>query len=404
MKSIANKHGLVCLLHEKPFAGVNGSGKHNNWSISTDTGVNLLEPGDTPNDNAQFLLFLVAVIKAVDEYQDLLRVSVASAANDHRLGANEAPPAIVSMFLGEELTEIIEAIESGKAYKNKEKLDMQIGVSVLPHFPKDTTDRNRTSPFAFTGNKFEFRMLGSSFSIAGPNIVLNTIVAESLSQLADSLEKSKNFKGDLAALIKKTISEHKRIVFNGNNYAEEWVVEAQKRGLSNLKTTVDALPEFISKKSIELFTKHHVFTEVELHSRYEILMEAYCKTIHIEALAMVDMVKGDIFPASVNYQNDLTKLLQRKKALGYYDSTLEENLIGNISKLSASLLNKLTALEKVILETKEERNIADQARFYREKVFTAMVELRIDVDGLETLVARKHWPFPTYGQILYSVI
>jgi glutamine synthetase len=404
MKSIANKHGLACLLHEKPFAGVNGSGKHNNWSISTDTGINLLEPGDTPNDNAQFLLFLVAVIKAIDVYQDLLRVSVASAGNDHRLGANEAPPAIVSMFLGEELTEIIEAIESGKGYKNKEKLDMEIGVSVLPHFPKDTTDRNRTSPFAFTGNKFEFRMLGSAFSIGGPNIVLNTIVAETLSQCADSLEKSKNFKGDLAALIKKTISEHKRIVFNGNNYAEEWVVEAQKRGLSNLKTTVDALPEFVSKKSIELFTKHGVFTEVELHSRYDILMEGYCKTIHIEALAMIDMVKGDIFPATINYQNDLLELLQRKKALGYYDSSLEENLIGNIAKLSASLLNKLTALEKVILETKEERNIADQARFYREKVFAAMVELRIDVDGLETLVAKKYWPFPTYGQILYSVI
>jgi len=404
MKSIANKHGLVCLLHEKPFAGVNGSGKHNNWSISTDTGINLLEPGDTPNDNAQFLLFLVAVIKAIDVYQDLLRVSVASAGNDHRLGANEAPPAIVSMFLGEELTEIIEAIESGKGYKNKEKLDMEIGVSVLPHFPKDTTDRNRTSPFAFTGNKFEFRMLGSAFSIGGPNIVLNTIVAETLSQCADSLEKSKNFKGDLAALIKKTISEHKRIVFNGNNYAEEWVVEAQKRGLSNLKTTVDALPEFVSKKSIELFTKHHVFTEVELHSRYDILMEGYCKTIHIEALTMVDMVKGDVFPASVSYQNELTELLQKKKALGYYDSSLEENLIGNISKLSASMLNKLTALEKTLLETKEERSIADQARFYREKVFAAMVELRIDVDGLETLVAKKYWPFPNYGQILYSVI
>jgi len=404
MKSIANKHGLVCLLHEKPFAGVNGSGKHNNWSISTDTGINLLEPGDTPNDNAQFLLFLVAVIKAIDEYQDLLRVSVASAGNDHRLGANEAPPAIVSMFLGEELTEIIEAIESGKGYKNKEKLDMEIGVSVLPHFPKDTTDRNRTSPFAFTGNKFEFRMLGSAFSIGGPNIVLNTIVAETLSQFADSLEKSKNFKGDLAALIKKTISEHKRIVFNGNNYAEEWVVEAQKRGLSNLKTTVEALPEFVSRKSIDLFTKHHVFTDVELHSRYEILMEAYCKTIHIEALTMVDMVKGDIFPACVSYQNELTGLLQKKKALGYYDSSLEENLIGNISKLSASLLNKLTALEKVILETKEGRSIADQARFYREKVFAAMVELRIDVDGLETFVAKKYWPLPSYGQILYSVI
>jgi glutamine synthetase len=404
MKSIANKHGLACLLHEKPFAGVNGSGKHNNWSISTDTGVNLLEPGDTPNDNAQFLLFLVAVIKAVDEYQDLLRVSVASAANDHRLGANEAPPAIVSIFLGEELTEIIEAIESGKGYKNKEKLDMEIGVSVLPHFPKDTTDRNRTSPFAFTGNKFEFRMVGSAFSIGGPNIVLNTIIAESLRQFADTLEKSKNFTGDIAALVKKTVSEHKRIIFNGNNYTKEWEDEAQKRGLSNLKTTIDALPEFISKKSVDLFTKHHVFTEAELHSRYEILMDAYCKTIHIEALTMVDMVKGDIFPASVNYQNDLTKLLQRKKALGYYDSTLEENLIGNISKLSASLLKKLSDLEDALLQTKEERDITSQARFYREKVFAAMVELRIDVDGLETLVSKKHWPLPTYGQILFSVI
>jgi len=404
MKSIANKHGLACLLHEKPFAGVNGSGKHNNWSISTDTGINLLEPGDTPNDNAQFLLFLVAVIKAIDVYQDLLRVSVASAGNDHRLGANEAPPAIVSMFLGEELTEIIEAIESGKAYKNKEKLDMEIGVSVLPHFPKDTTDRNRTSPFAFTGNKFEFRMLGSAFSIGGPNIVLNTIVAETLSQLADTLEKSKNFKGDLAALIKKTISEHKRIVFNGNNYAEEWVVEAKKRGLSNLKTTVEALPEFVSKKSVELFTKHHVFTETELHSRYEILMEGYCKTINIEALTMVDMVKGLIMPACIDYQNDIMKLLEKKKASGYFDSSLEEHLAGNISKLSASLLKKLTDLEETLLQTKEERDIVAQARFYREKVFAAMVELRLTVDELETLVARKHWPFPVYGEILYSVI
>jgi len=404
MKSIANKHGLACLLHEKPFAGVNGSGKHNNWSISTDTGVNLLEPGETPHDNAQFLLFLVAVIKAVDEYQDLLRVSVASAGNDHRLGANEAPPAIVSMFLGDELTQILEAIESGAGYKNKEKLDMEIGVSVLPHFPKDTTDRNRTSPFAFTGNKFEFRMLGSSFSIGGPNIVLNTIIAEVLRQFADALEKSKDFTGDLAALVKKTFSEHKRIIFNGNNYAEEWVVEAEKRGLSNLKTTVDALPEFVSKKSVELFTRHHVFSETELHSRYEILMEGYCKTIHIEALTMVDMVKGDIFPACIDYQNDIMKLLGRKKASGYYDSSLEEHLVSDISKLSASLLKKLSALENALLETKEERDIAAQARFYREKVFAAMQELRLAVDELETLVSRKRWPFPTYGQILYSVI
>jgi glutamine synthetase len=310
----------------------------------------------------------------------------------------------VSIFLGEELTEIIEAIESGKGYKNKEKLEMEIGVSVLPHFPKDTTDRNRTSPFAFTGNKFEFRMVGSSFSIGGPNIVLNTIIAEILRQFADSLEKSKNFTGDLAALIKKTVSEHKRIIFNGNNYAEEWVVEAQKRGLSNLKTTVEALPEFVSKKSVDLFTRHHVFTETELHSRYEILMEGYCKTLHIEALTMVDMVKGDIIPACIDYQNDLVKLLQKKKALGYFDSSLEERLGTDISKLSACLLNKLSALESALLESKGERDIVAHARFYRERIFAAMLELRLTVDELETLVAKKHWPFPTYGQILFSVI
>jgi glutamine synthetase len=405
MKSIAGKHGLACLLHEKPFAGVNGSGKHNNWSISTDRGVNLLEPGDTPNDNAQFLLFLVAVIKAVDDYQDILRVSVASAANDHRLGANEAPPAIVSIFLGEELTEILEAIDAGTGYQNKEKQAMQIGVSVLPHFPKDTTDRNRTSPFAFTGNKFEFRMVGSTFSIAGPNFALNTIVADVLGQFADQLEKSTHFKNDLAALVKKTFSEHKRIIFNGNNYAEEWVVEAQKRGLSNLKTTVDALPQFISKKSIEVFTKHNVLSETEIHSRYEILLEAYCKTLHIEALTMVDMVKAKIIPASVDYQRELVDLLRQKKAYGGgLDVSLEENLLNSISKLSTSLLKKLNTLETAILETKEDRKILAQAGFYRDKVFTAMSELRLIVDELETLVARKHWPIPTYAEILYSVI
>jgi len=404
MKSIANKHGLACLLHEKPFAGVNGSGKHNNWSISTDTGVRLLKPGKTPHENAQFLLFLVAVIKAVDEYQDLLRVSTASAGNDHRLGANEAPPAIVSIFLGEELTEILEAIESGTSYKGKEKTHMEIGVTALPHFPKDSTDRNRTSPFAFTGNKFEFRMLGSSFSIAGPNIVLNTVIAEVLQQFADRLEKAKDFNSDLAELIKSTYHEHKRIIFNGNNYSDEWVAEAQKRGLSNHKTTVDALPEYISPKSIELFTKHHVFSESELRSRYEILMENYCKTIHIEALTMVDMVKGEIIPACIDYQNDLAKLLQKKKALGYFDSSLEEQLLGNIAKLSSCLVQKLATLEKVLIESKEERNILAQAQFYRNSIFAAMSELRLIVDELETLVARKHWPFPVYGEILFSVI
>jgi glutamine synthetase len=404
MKSIADKHGLACLLHEKPFAGINGSGKHNNWSIATDTGVNLLEPGETPHENAQFLLFLAAVIKAVDDYQDVLRVSVASAGNDHRLGANEAPPAIVSIFLGDELTGILDAIEAGEIYKNKEKLQMQIGVTVLPHFPKDTTDRNRTSPFAFTGNKFEFRMVGSMFSIAGPNIALNTIVAEILRQFADSLEKSKDFNGDLAALIKKTFHDHKRIIFNGNNYAEEWVTEAEKRGLSNLTNTVDALPEFISKKSVEVLTRHGVFSETEIFSRYEILLEAYCKTLHIEALTMVDMVKGGIIPACIAYQNEIADLWKRKKECGGFDVSLEDNLLGNISKLSASLLKKLTALESAVLESKEEREAIDQARFYREKVFSAMSELRLIVDELETFVAKKYWPIPSYAEMLFSVV
>jgi len=405
LKSIANKHGLTCLLHEKPFAGVNGSGKHNNWSISTDTGVNLLEPGDTPYENAQFLLFLVAVIKAVDEYQDLLRVSVASAGNDHRLGANEAPPAIVSMFLGDELTQLLEAIENGTAYQGKEKHQMEIGVTVLPHFPKDTTDRNRTSPFAFTGNKFEFRMLGSAFSIAGPNIVLNTAVAEVLREFADILENSEDFKGDLTKLIQKTISEHKRIIFNGNNYSEEWVQEAKRRGLSNLKTTVDALPAFVSQKSIDLFTRHHVFTETEIHSRYEILLENYSKTLHIEALTMIDMVKKGIIPACVSYQNEVLQLLNSKKACGSsFDCTLEEQLVDKLSRLSSRLVKKLEELENTLLESKSQSDALSVARFYRDKVFVAMSELRLIVDELETVVAKKYWPYPTYAEILYSVI
>lgn len=404
MKIVADRHGLACLLHEKPFAGVNGSGKHNNWSITTDTGINLLEPGETPHDNAQFLLFLVAVIKAVDEYQDLLRISVASAGNDHRLGANEAPPAIVSMFLGDELTEILQALEAGADYHNKEKHQMEIGVTVLPHFPKDTTDRNRTSPFAFTGNKFEFRMLGSAFSISGPNIMLNTAVAESLRQFADALEKSDDFTGDLASLIKETIREHKRIIFNGNNYANEWVDEAKRRGLLNLKTTVDARPLFIAEKNIRLFTAHGVYTEAEMYSRYEIQMESYYKTLHIEALTMVDMVKGAIIPACIGYQNELAKLLGQKKACGEYDVSLEEHLLSNIAKLSACLLKKLTTLENILLESGEEQEILIHASFYRDRVFPAMSELRLIVDELETLVANKYWPLPTYAQLLYSVI
>ena len=403
MKTVANRHGLACLLHEKPFAGVNGSGKHNNWSLGTDTGANLLEPGQTPHDNAQFLLFLVAVVKAVDEYQDLLRVSAASAGNDHRLGANEAPPAIVSMFLGDELTEILEAIEAGADYHGKTRHALKIGVTALPDFPRDKTDRNRTSPFAFTGNKFEFRMPGSAFSIAGPNIVLNTAVAEVLRQFADRLEQSADWSGDLALLIQETFKAHKRIVFNGNNYAEEWVAEAAKRGLSNLKTTVEALPAFTAQKSLDLFTKHKVFTEAEARSRYEILMEGYCKANHIEALTMVDMVKRDIIPACVDYQNDLAKLLGRKEG-GEYDSALEAYLLGNISKLSACLLERLSNLEDALLESKKERDILSRGIFYRDCIFTAMSELRLIVDELETLVANKHWPLPTYAKLFYSVL
>ncbi|MDR0330189.1 MAG: glutamine synthetase III [Chitinispirillales bacterium] len=406
MKTVADKHGLACLLHEKPFAGVNGSGKHNNWSIGTDTGINLLEPGETPHDNAQFLLFLVAVIKAIDEYQEVLRVSAASAGNDHRLGANEAPPAIVSIFLGEELTAILEAIESGSEYRNKEASQMDIGVTVLPHFHKDSTDRNRTSPFAFTGNKFEFRMLGSAFSTADPNTVLNTVVAEVLREFADSLEKSKDFKRDMAELVKKTFREHKRIVFNGNNYAEDWAVEAKKRGLSNLRTTVDALPAFVSKKSIDLFTKHHVLTETEIHSRYEIMLESYSKTVSIEALTMIDLVKGSVVPASVDYQNDLAKLLSRKKAAGGgYDSGLEEHLLKKIAGLSSDLLKKLSALEDAVAKSKDAGgDVLAHATFVRDKVFGSMADLRQVADELESLIAKKHWPLPTYAEMLFSVI
>lgn len=404
MKSIANKHGLACLLHEKPFAGVNGSGKHNNWSISTDTGVNLLEPGDTPSENAQFLLFLSAVIKAVDDYQDLLRVSVASAGNDHRLGANEAPPAIVSMFLGDELTDIITAIENGTNYIDKGKSEMEIGVRVLPKFFKDTTDRNRTSPFAFTGNKFEFRMLGSTFSIAGPNIILNTIVAEELRQFADILEKSNNFDEDLNTLIKNTIRDHKKIIFNGNNYSDDWIQEAEKRGLLNLKTTPDALPYFIHSKNIELFTKHHVFSESELYSRYEILMENYCKTIHIEALTMIDIVKKFIIPSVLSYQGEIAGIANSKKQLNpTLQCELEEKLLHDLSRLGNYLYAKLDTLETSVLNAKNHSDLLESAKYYRESIFINMQHLRGVVDELETLIGKDHWALPTYGELLFSV-
>lgn len=404
MKSIANKHNLACLLHEKPFAGVNGSGKHNNWSISTDTGINLLEPGDTPSENAQFLLFLTAVIKAVDDYQDLLRVSVASAGNDHRLGANEAPPAIVSMFLGDELTDILTAIENDTSYTDKGRSEMEIGVRVLPKFFKDTTDRNRTSPFAFTGNKFEFRMLGSTFSIAGPNIVLNTIVAEELKQFADTLEKSKDLDKDLNSLIKNTIKNHKRIIFNGNNYSDNWVQEAEKRGLLNLKTTPDALPYFIHSKNVDLFTKHHVFSESELYSRYEILMENYYKTIHIEALTMIDMVKKYIIPSVLSYQGEIASIANNKKQLApTFSCELEEKLLESLSRLGNCLYKKLDVLETSVLNSKNNSDLFEMAKYYRESIFINMQHLRGVVDELETLISKEHWTLPTYSELLFSV-
>lgn len=404
MKKIAGKYGLTCLLHEKPFAGINGSGKHNNWSISTSTGINLLEPGDSPQENAQFLLFLAAVIKAVDENQDLLRVSVASAGNDHRLGANEAPPAIVSIFLGEELTEILEAIEKGSAYNHKARTEMEIGVCVLPRFPKDTTDRNRTSPFAFTGNKFEFRMLGSAFSISGSNIVLNTIVADSLAQFADILEQSKDFTKTLTEIVKDTIAKHKQIIFNGNNYSEEWVKEAKKRGLLNLKSTVEALPYFISDKNIRLFTKHKVFAATEIHSRYEILVENYCKTINIEALTMLEMVKKEIIPAVCSYIKELSDTAIAKKALSSeINCGLEKSIVSQLSSLSGSLYERIKQLEDGLLGVKGQDPLQTQGEYYRDIVFPAMQALRAVADEIETLVGEEYWPYPTYGQLLFSV-
>ncbi len=405
MKKTALKHGLCCLLHEKPFAGVNGSGKHNNWSLSTNTGMNLLEPGESPQENAQFLLFLTAVIKAVDDYQDLLRVSVASAGNDHRLGANEAPPAIISIFLGDELSAILESIESGSSYSQKTKEEMKVGVHVLPRFAKDTTDRNRTSPFAFTGNKFEFRMPGSSLSISGPNIVLNTIVAEVLSQFADTLEGSSDFTADLNALIKTTIREHKRIIFNGNGYDDSWVAEAEKRGLLNLKSTPDALPRFIDEKNVALFTKHKIFTAAEMHSRYEILLDNYCKTLNIEALTMVDMAKKQIIPAVLAYIKEIGTAASQKKTISAdLSCELEERLLQKLSALSACFYRKTEALETAIVEAKNSgTTLQAEADYYKDTVFTAMQEMRATADELETLMGKEYWPFPSYSDLLFRV-
>ena len=403
MQKVAQKHGMVCLLHEKPFDGVNGSGKHNNWSISTDTGVNLLNPGETPYENAQFLTFLCAVIKAVDEYQDMLRVSVASAGNDHRLGANEAPPAVVSMFLGTELTEILEAIENDIPYDSKEKEILKIGVHTLPKFPKDTTDRNRTSPFAFTGNKFEFRMLGSSSSVSCTNVVLNTAVAEELRQFADILETADDFEESLHELIKKTIVEHKRIIFNGNGYDDKWIAEAEKRGLLNLKSTPDCLPYSLHEKNIKLFTKHKVYTETEMRSRYEILSENYSKVINIEALTMLDMAKKDILPSVSLYAHELSDTIVAKQACGDVDCSYEQDLLKKVSKLTGTAYKKVAALQDAVLKAKDITDNTELARFSKDSLFAAMSELRITVDELETCVSAEYWPYPSYGELLFSV-
>ena len=403
MQKVAKRHGLACLIHEKPFAGVNGSGKHNNWSISTNTGVNLLEPGDTPHENAQFLLFLVAVIKAVDDYQELLRVSVATAGNDHRLGANEAPPAVVSMFVGEELEGILEAIEKDEPYDTKEKDVMKVGVHVLPRFAKDTTDRNRTSPFAFTGNKFEFRMPGSALSISGPNVVLNTAVAEELRQFADELEEAADFNSALHELIKKTIREHKRIIFNGNGYDDEWLEEAARRGLANLRTTPDALPAFISEKSVSLFQTHKVFTKEEIEARYEILLENYCKVLSIEANTMLDMARREILPAASEYSSSLASAAVTKKtmnpaaAVGY-----EEKTSLRISDLTSDMLTKAEELEDELMKAKSCGDTTEEAVYFKDHVLPAMNALRIDGDALETVTSREYWPYPTYGEMLIT--
>ena len=401
MKRVAQKHGFICLMHEKPFDGVNGSGKHNNWSISTDEGENLLEPGKTPSENAQFLLFLTAVIKAVDEYQDLLRISVASAGNDHRLGANEAPPAIVSMFIGDELQAILDAIESGEDYTDMAKTKMDLGVSALPDIPKDTTDRNRTSPFAFTGNKFEFRMLGSAINIACPNIMINTAVAEELRLFAEELEQADDFKTALIALIKREIKAHKRIIFNGNGYDDAWVAEAEARGLHNLKSTVDALPHYTDEANVELFTRHGVYSRVEMESREEALLEEYYKTLHIEALTMSDMVREEILPACVNYQSDLAKTVKNKKEAGITGG-MEADLLGRVSALTEELYTKGLALDAAVAQAPS-ADAETVANYYHDTILPAMDAVREPADQLEMLVGKKYWPFPTYSDILFYV-
>lgn len=404
MKKVALRHGLVCLLHEKPFAGVNGSGKHNNWSMATDDGINLLEPGKSPEDNEQFLLFLVATIKAVDEYADLLRVSAANAGNDHRLGANEAPPAIISMFLGDQLTDILSQIEKGTHAEAKSAIGLKVGVSTLPTLPKDATDRNRTSPFAFTGNKFEFRMCPSSGSISGPNFVLNTIVAEVLSGFADRLESASDVDAEVSAIILETIKGHSRIIFNGNGYSDEWVEEAARRGLPNIKTTVEATKALIEEKNLAVMENHGVLTREELHSRYEICLENYSKTINIEALTMIEMTKRDIIPAAIKYASEISNTINSIKATGIsVETTVQGELLADVCALTNSIGAKVTALETVLNEAENNSDSYGQAHDYRFVVFEKMNELRTDVDKLETIVSSEVWPLPTYAELLFDI-
>jgi len=403
LKKVALRHDLVCLLHEKPFAGVNGSGKHNNWSMSTNDGMNLLDPGNTPHDNAQFLTFLCAVIKAVDEYAELLRISAANPGNDHRLGANEAPPAIISIFLGDQLTDIVEQIQNGGAKSSKSGGIMNVGVTTLPEFSKDNTDRNRTSPFAFTGNKFEFRMVPSSASIACPNMVLNTIVAETISQIADQLENAKDFNAELQGLLKDILSKHNRIIFNGNNYSDEWVVEAAKRGLPNIKSMVEALPHYITEKSVKVFEKHSVLSKEELHSRYEILLEQYCKVINYEAKTMIDMANRTIFPAAAKYAGELAgSVLGVKSAVPDADTSAQEAVIKELSATLKAFKENTTVLEKAV-EGAADVEGYEAGVYFRDKVFSAMLNLRIYGDKLETLVDADVWPLPTYAEMLFLI-
>ncbi len=405
MQKVARRHGMVCLLHEKPFAGVNGSGKHNNWSMATDTGMNLLSPGETPYENAQFLLFLCAVIQAVDDYQDLLRLSVATAGNDHRLGANEAPPAIISVFLGDELTAILDAIKNDTPYQGQEKVIMKLGVHSLPRFSRDTTDRNRTSPFAFTGNKFEFRSLGSSNSIACCNIMLNAAVAESLKQYADVLEQAEDFEGALHDLIRETIKKHQRILFNGNGYGEEWVKEATEvRGLSNLKTTADAMPHLLDEKNAKMLMSHKVFTETELHSRCEIMLENYCKTVNIEGHTMVDMVRKNYLPAIEEYLYSLASAVSLMQSVSdKVKCRYEVQTMERLSELTDEILERVAALEDALAGLKDLSEIVRTSEAVRDEVLPKMETLRAAVDEAEMLTGEKYWPFPSYGKLLFSV-